>query len=126
MGYILLPIEGVDSREENGCKCVSSVTLYSAMNCWLIECTILSFKGNWNQKIYMPVKSSELGRWLHNQRLNKTRGKLVEAREEKLNLVGRWYFTKKELHHMFFDDDFNNTICKLEAYKRELIRLVSH
>jgi hypothetical protein len=73
----------------------------------------------------MPVKSSELGRWLHNQRLNKTRGKLVEAREEKLNLVGRWYFTKNELHHMIFDNDFNNAVCKLEAYKRELIRLVS-
>jgi hypothetical protein len=74
----------------------------------------------------MPVKSSELGRWLHNQRLYKSKGTLIKAKEEKLNLVGWWYFNSKELQHMFFDDDFNNAICKLEAYKRELVQLVSH
>ncbi len=72
------------------------------------------------------MSTSKLGHWLNHQRVYKTKGKLKKEREEKLNLVGQWYFTFKEVRQMKSDQEFNDNIRKLEAYKSELIRSVSH
>ena len=74
----------------------------------------------------MPKSTSELGRWLFAQRVYKRSGKLKKRNEEKLNSIGQWYFTNKEVRQMKSDEEFDNHIRELEAYKSELIRLVSH
>ena len=50
---------------------------------------------------------------------------IEKEREEKLNSVGQWYFTTKEVRRMKSNEEFNSNIRKMEAYKSELIRLVS-
>ena len=62
-----------------------------------------------------PKYDESCGVWLHNQRQHKREGKLSPEREAKLDLLGNWLDSKKEIDEI----KWNENLKKLEKFVKE-------